>query len=135
MATRNQQIIGISLGLLIGAKIGYDYSKNNAVVQEERWRYCLGGGVAGALCGYAISILLGSANDTVNYKLVNGRKRVYHGITYENRIEARMMEHLRSGKKFTRMIVDKAIPRPEAMHLEKLLIKKHKPFYNIQHNN
>lgn len=135
MATRNEQIIGASLGLLVGAIIGYEYSKNNEVPEEERWKYSLGGGIAGAFGGFVIISLIGSPNDTVNYKLLNGRKRVYDGITYEDRIDARMMEHMRSGKRFTRMIVDKAIPRLEALQLEKLLIKKHKPLYNIQHNN
>ncbi len=135
MATRNEQIIGASLGLLVGAIIGYQYSKNNEVREEERWKYSLAGGIVGAFGGYAIATFIGSPNDTVNYKLINGRKRVYDGITYEDRIDARMTEHLKSGKRFTRMIVDKAIPRLEALQLEKLLIKKHKPLYNIQHNN
>lgn len=134
MATKTEKIIGTVLGSFTGAWFGYNYAKNNNVPENERWKYIIGWGAGGAIGGYGLSAIFGSPNDTVNYKLHNGRKIVYHGITFKNRIDYREYEHIRSGKIFSKMVVDKPKPRVEALSKEKELIIKHKPLYNIHHN-
>lgn len=84
---------------------------------------------------YGLACFFGSPNDTVNYQLFNGKNRIYHGVTFEDRAKFRKSEHIRKGKVFTRMVIDDPKPRIEALELEKTLIKKHKPIYNIQYNN
>lgn len=134
MATKGEKIFGTLIGSIVGAVSAYNYAKNNDIPEEDRWKYTLGGGVGGAAGGYGFAALFGSSNNTVNYKLMNKRKRVYDGITYEHRIPERKAEHIRSGKVFTEMVVDNSKPRIEALELEKTLIKKHRGDYNIQHN-
>lgn len=135
MATRKEKTLGTILGSVLGAIWGFQYIENNDIPEEEHWKYLLGGGVGGAIGGYGLACIFGSPNDTINYQLFNGNKRVYHGITYENRANLRELEHVRDGKSFTKMIVDIPKSRLEAIELEKILIKKHKPIYNIQYNN
>lgn len=135
MATRNEKIVGVVIGGLVGAFLGNEYAKKKDIPEIERWKYQLIGIVGGILGGRILASLLGSPNDTINYKLVNGKKTVYHGITFQHRVSQRELEHKASGKAFTKMIVDIAKPRVEALELEKMLIKTYKPIYNIQHNN
>ena len=135
MATKGEKLFGTILGTLAGAVAGHVYAKNHNIPKEDMLKYTVGGGIGGAACSYGLVTLFGSPNNTVNYELFKGNKRVYHGIAFEERVDPRKSEHLRSGKEFTKMICDKPKPRIEAMILEKSLIKKHKPMYNIQHNN
>ena len=135
MATKIEKTIGTTLGLLIGGYLAHNWAKNQEDIKDENilW-YALGGAFLGGFSGYGLACLLGSANDTVNYQLYNGNKRVYHGITFEDRAHIRKAEHIKVGKQFTKMKIDKPKPRVEALELEKILIQKDKPLYNIQHN-
>lgn len=135
MATKSENLIGILIGSSVGAYLGYKYAKQNNIPDEEKWKYGLSFGICGALGGYLLSIVLGTPIDTVNYKLVNGKRIVYQGITYEDRVKQRRLEHKQTGKIFTKMIIDKPKSRNQALIKEKGLIKKHKPLYNIQHNS
>jgi uncharacterized protein YcfJ len=134
MATKSQKVLGSIIGVFAGGIIANNYAKSKNIALEERWKYILGGIGGGLATGYVGALVFGSPNDTVNYQLFNGKKRVYHGITFEHRIGNRKCEHIASGKKFTRMIIDTPKPRVEALDLERSLIKKHMPIYNIQHN-
>ena len=136
MATKNEKAFGLIGGIFIGFLSGKSYLKNHGNIQEnDKWKYLLVSSLGGGLIGYSISSVFGSPNNTVNYSLYNGKKRVYDGITFEDRIGSRKLEHIKSGKKFTKMLYDNAKPRIEALKLEKKLIKKYKPIYNIQHNS
>lgn len=140
MPTRNE-IIGCTLG---GAVLGATFNilRENQKALEAGAHYSwkeglkdgLTGGAIGGIVGRFSAELLGSTDDTVNYELYDGRKRVYRGITYEDRIEMRIAEHRSSGKKFTRFNFDNSKPRSEALQLEEKLIKRDRPIYNIQHN-
>ena len=135
MATKNEKIICSVLGLITGAILGNEYFEKNNLPKEERWKYILGGGLAGTATGYCLACLLGSPNNTVNYTHYDKGKRVYEGITYADRFDTRMSEHRASGKVFSRVIKDAPKPRVEALRLEKELILKYKPINNIQHNS
>lgn len=135
MATKNEKLFGTIFGTLAGAAVGYLFSEVNEVEKEDRWKYIFGGAVTGGVGGFALTSVFGLKNDTVNYQLLNGRKRVYHGITYEDRVDARKSEHLRSGKIFTQMIVDSPKPRIDALSKEKRLIQRDRPVYNKQHKS
>jgi hypothetical protein len=134
MATKNQKIIGLILGAVMGGVIANRKAIKNKKTDSERLNKVMYGGIIGSLSGYGLSVLFGSSNDTVNYQLLRGKKGVYHGITYKERFETRKLEHIKTGKKFTSFTVGKAIPRVDALQLEKQLIIKDKPVYNIQHN-
>lgn len=135
MATKGEKIVGSILGAATGGGVAYCWANNNDNIEDDDiiW-YTLGGMVLGALSGYALACLLGSSNNTVNYTQYNKRKRVYDGVTYTDRFDTRMAEHRADGKVFTRVVKDNPKPRVEALKLEKTLIKKYKPEYNIQHN-
>ncbi|MEO9885565.1 MAG: hypothetical protein ABJR05_05240 [Balneola sp.] len=134
MATKNEKIVCASIGLISGLIIGYNYAKNKGITEKELWKYLFGFGISGIIVGYIVSILFGTPSDTLNYILKHSHKNVYHGITYGNRIEQRKFEHKRSGKLFTEMVVSELRPRCEALVIEKKLIKKDRPIYNIHHN-
>lgn len=134
MATKNEKIISTVIGTTLGALVGYIIAESKDVKPVDRWQYILGGAVVGGLGGLFLASIFGSKNDTVNYQLYNGKKLVYYGITYDSRINSREKEHVSSGKIFTRMVVDAPKPREEALALEKNLIRRDRPFYNIQHN-
>lgn len=134
MATREEKIILASLGCVAGIVYAYNRTKEKDISEADFWRYIIGFGIGGGLIGYLVAIIFGTPSDTVNYELINRKKSVYHGITYKNRVDLRKREHIRNGKLFTEMKVGKPKPRNEALKLEKILIKQHKPIYNIQHN-
>ena len=73
-------------------------------------------------------------HDTVNYSLYRKRQLVYHGIAYEDRLDARLNEHAKD-KKFDDCIYDHAKPRHRAAKLERKRILRDRPVYNIQHNS
>ena len=106
MATKSEKTVGTIFGTVLGVITGYQYIKNNGIPEEERWKYILGGGAGGAIGGFGCACLFGSPNDTVNYKLFNGKKRVYHGIAFKDRVMARKAEHINDGKLFTKVVVD-----------------------------
>jgi hypothetical protein len=136
MATKTEKIIIAALGAIAGGFIGNDYPEKHEIPEEDKWKYILGGAVAGGLAGYGLACLFGTPDDTINYTLVKSGKVVYHGITYSGRASSREKEHIRSGKSFHRMIVKpNCVPRCDAEDLERILIKRDKPFYNIRHNN
>ncbi len=134
MATRNEKLFGSFIGVMIGGFIGSLLADREGVENEDRWKYVLRGAAIGGFSGYGAACLLDSKNNTVNYQLYNGKKLVYHGITYDHRIDNRNGEHQSSGKLFTKMIVDVPKPRVEALQRERALIKRDKPKYNIQYN-
>lgn len=77
--------------------------------------------------------ILNVKNDTVNYKLRHRGRIVYHGICYENMLDARMVEHDCSDKRFDEIIYDDAKPRETAARLERKSIRRDRPKYNNHH--
>lgn len=134
MASKQEKKLGIIIGMAIGCLKGNRYCKIHDISNAEKWKYIIGGGVGGGAVGYVAALVLGSADDTVNYCLFKGRRPVYHGITLANRLDARKNEHLRRGLIFDKVLKDKPKARQDARLLEKKRIKKHHPIYNIQHN-
>jgi len=91
-------------------------------------------GVAGVIGVIAVlDELFSNKNDTVNYKLKNKGRLVYHGICYEDRLDSRMNEHECSGKKFDEIIYDNPKPREHASRLERKRIRRDMPKYNHYH--
>lgn len=88
---------------------------------------------SGYLLASALDMLFGSSNDTVNYKLKHRGRTVYHGICYEDNLDARLNKHTSSGKKFDECVYDGAKTREHASILERTRIRRDKPKYNIQH--
>lgn len=135
MASKTEKILSTLGGLIIGSILGNEYAKMNNIPEKDKWKYILSGAAGGGISGYVLANLFGSPDDTVNYKLLKHGKLVYHGITYNERVQAREHEHRKSGKVFHKMIVkDKAIPRCEAIKIEQALIQRDRPVYNIIHN-
>ncbi len=130
MATKKEKLFGSTLG------IGFGFCITPAGEGSEiDWFFRLRNAAIGGLIGYGASLILGEASDTVNYELFLDRKRVYHGISYKDRIEKRFAEHKKGGKVFTKVKYDDPKPRSEAMTLERELIQRDRPIYNIQHNS
>lgn len=135
MATKTEKILGTLGGMLVGGILGNEYAKRNNISRENLWKYILGGAAGGGITGFGLASLFGTPDDTVNYKLLHGKKTVYHGITYSDRVSARELEHRKSGKVFHKMVVKKmAIPRCDAIEIERSLIQRDRPMYNIIHN-
>lgn len=135
MASRIEKKIGIIVGGIIGGVQGYLYCKKHNIVSKEQWKYIVAGGASGSGSGYLGAVLFGSNNDTVNYRLLKNGQLVYHGITYEDRFVRRGQEHINKGLKFDKVLKDKPKSRLDALLLERKRIKKHRPIYNVQHNN
>ena len=134
MATRGEKRFGIIAGATISGIIAYRDVTTQEMTHWERLAEVLKMALIGGTTGYFLSIVLGSKNDTVNYELFKKNKLVYHGITYENRLGRRTLEHKNRGLLFDRVQTDSAKPRVEAKAEEKELIQRDKPIYNIQHN-
>lgn len=134
MASKKEKRIGITLGLVIGLIKARSYLKKTNAPLKEQWRYIIIGGLAGGTIGYLSALLLGSPDNTVNYRLFKNKKLVYHGITYKDRLIKRSLEHRKNGLKLDKILKDKPKARLDAMILEKKRIKRHRPIYNIQHN-
>lgn len=132
------------LGGVVNTRIKYLQAKN------EGKQYTLQDGVTDFCWGTAVTLvgtvaityswdLIFNPKNTIIYRLYDGDKHVYTGITYAWRRELRCKEHLRDGKKFTRMvIVDVGIlSRTEALKLEKKDIKQSielgEELYNVHH--
>ncbi|MBE2290230.1 MAG: hypothetical protein IAE95_11790 [Chitinophagaceae bacterium] len=75
-----------------------------------------------------------SPKDTVNYKLRHRGKTVYHGVCYEDRLDARIYEHECDGKVFDNCTYDEAKSRAQALEIERKRIRRNRTKYNIQHN-
>lgn len=139
MATKKEKLGFTVVGTLFGATFNVVRGINGASAEKrsysvnESLQDALIGGVLGGGAGWITAEIFGTPNDTVNYQLYSGKKLVYEGITYEDRIESRINEHERLGKCFSHYEFDKAKPRIEAEELEKKRIKEYKPKYNIQH--
>jgi hypothetical protein len=86
------------------------------------------------LGAYALNSYLTRDHDTVNYVLFYKNRVVYHGVCYEDRLEARLDEHERRGLIFDEYDFDHAKPRQKALLVEKRKIRRHGPKYNIHHN-
>ena|ERR1700752_3998881 len=140
MATKSERSGFIIAGLLLFGigNVILKYQRASEENKEYSFEDGLGdffkGCLLGAPVGLIASEMLGSPNDTVNYKQYHKGKIVYTGIAYEHRKDAREIEHKADGKIFSKMTFDEPKPRVEAMELEKKLIKQHKPKYNIHHN-
>ena len=74
-------------------------------------------------------------HDTVNYKLYYKKRLVYHGVTFEDRLDARLCEHEASGKVFDDCVYDDAKPRKRALNIERRKVRRDRPAYNIHHNS
>lgn len=133
MATKTERWIFALIGAGLNIWAGHEKAKaNNEEYSNDK---ILTRGLLGAGGGLIAAEILGEPNDTVNYSLYHKRKRVYEGITYEDRIDTRPSEHRKAGKKFTSFVYDDAKPRSEALSIEKEMIYKFQPKYNIHHNN
>ncbi len=75
-----------------------------------------------------------SPKDTVNYKLRYRGQTVYHGVCYEDRLDARIYEHECDGKIFDNCVYDEAKSREKALEIERKRIRRNRTIYNIQHN-
>ncbi len=103
----------------------------------------LGRLLLGVGASYIFINLLGSVStsedeyeeeDTVNYALYWKRKLVYHGIVYEDRLDARLYEHEYNGKIFDHCVFDHPRTRSHARRVEQKRIRRDHPKYNVQHN-
>lgn len=133
MATRNEKIICSFIGVAFGGVYSYYKAKKNE--NSKLLNATIKGSCKGGISGRFFAEIFGTANDTVNYTLYDRDEIVYEGIAYEDRIEARIKEHLSNGKFFDSFENDKAIPRIDALKKEKKRIKMLNPKYNIQHNS
>ena len=131
-ATKTERWVCSLLGAGINVWLGSEKAKANN--EEYTFGKVLTRGLLGAGAGLAVAEIFGEPNDTVNYTGYNRKKRVYEGIAFEDRIDSRITEHARDGKKFTSVVYDDAKPRSEALELERKKISRHRPKYNIQHN-
>lgn len=134
MATKKEKNLGVLIGATVGLILGHNYAVRANVQENEKWKYLVLGGLGGGTLGYLTAMFLGLPNDTVNYQLLDNNELVYHGITYPKRMSYRAKEHRRNGLKFDRILMDVPRPREEARKIEKKLIRRDQPIYNIQHN-
>ncbi len=81
-----------------------------------------------------INQLLTIEKDTINYELWYRGRLVYHGICFEDRLDARLYEHQYSGKVFDECIFGEPTTQDRAKHIEQKRIRKDRPRYNVQHN-
>lgn len=92
-----------------------------------------------ALTGLALYAVLdeltGEPADTVLYYLYHKNRIVYIGITYEDRIEQRILEHECKGIiVFDEYDFGYTMSRVKAVKRERSLIQRHRPKYNVHHN-
>lgn len=132
MATKNESAVCSWLGAGLNVLVGYAEAKKNN--QPFTFGHVLVRATVGAAGGAVVAELFGEPDDTVNYTHYHKGKVVYHGITYEDRLNKRTSEHRNSGKKFDRVKCSEPKPRSEALAHEKKMIKRHKPKYNTHHN-
>ncbi|OOQ62199.1 hypothetical protein [Mucilaginibacter pedocola] len=92
--------------------------------------------IVGGLAWFVIKAIgsLNEPDNTVNYKLYYKRKLVYHGITFEYRLDERLCEHERNGLKFDYCEYDDAKQRSLASEIERKRIRRDCPKHNKQHN-
>lgn len=83
---------------------------------------------------YALNNVFSNDNDTLNYTLWYRNKLVYHGICYADRLESRLNEHELRGIIYDEYDHDRAKPRARALRIERKLIQRDRPKYNIHHN-
>ena len=119
-------LFGVLIGHVMGHVIG--------ATEDEKQKFALKGMIIVGLFFLSLSYAFGSPKNTLNYTLKNYGKIVYEGITNENRLNKRIMEHQAGGKKFNQVVTDFPKTRVEALKLEKQRIKRLKPKYNIHHN-
>lgn len=134
MASKSEKNLEIEVGFAIGLIQGNIYSKKTDAPIEKQLRYTLGGGLTGSTPGYLSALLLGSPNNTLNYRLFKNKKFIYHSITYEDRLIKMSNEHLMNGLMFDKVLKDEPKSKTDALILEMRKIRRHRPFYNIQHN-
>ena len=134
MANKKEKFWGKLIGAAVGVIAGVNYAKGKNTEEEKLLAAVIGGSI-GLGSGLLTVEFFGEPKDTINYILYDGKKRVYDGITYEDRANTRKREHRKSGKKFTRMVKGEVLPRSEAEELEYQRIKRNKAKYNIQHNS
>jgi hypothetical protein len=132
MATKSETTTFSWLGASLNVLAGYNQAK--LMNQPFTFEKFVGRAALGALSGAVVAEIFGEPNDTVNYTCYQGKKLVYHGITYKDRVKKREFEHKRNGKKFNRIEFDDPKPRSEARLHEMKTIRKFKPKYNIHHN-
>jgi hypothetical protein len=86
------------------------------------------------VAGSILEGLFSSESDTVNYILKYRGRVVYHGICYEDRLDARLNEHRRNGIRYDECVYSEAKPRSRACNLERKRIRRDRTEYNIHHN-
>jgi hypothetical protein len=132
MATKNETSIFSWLGAGLNVLVGYNEAKK--VNQPFTFGHVLARGALGAIGGAVVAEIVGEPSDTVNYTHYHKGKVVYHGVTYEDRLDKRTDEHRKSGKKFDKVVFSEPKPRSEAFAHERKMINKHRPKNNIHHN-
>ena len=137
MASRNEQLLYSLGGAFLFGLCAYHLRKHQHLSPSERLKKAILPALAGAASGLLVAELVGTKRDTVVYKLyrktVNG-KPVYVGLTYANRLDMRMKEHLKNGKVFKNVTRSRPLTRKEAFLRERKLIKEIRPSLNIIHN-
>lgn len=134
----NKVLLGV--GIVGGcAGIGYFIGRHLGTTEEEKKRFAIRGMLIGAGVGAGGIVLYHylrkNKPNTLNYSLHNKRgQRLYEGICFEHRLNKRINEHLTNGKIFETVKYDLPKPRHVALNLERSLIQKYKPKYNVQHN-
>jgi hypothetical protein len=126
-----ERLLLAGLGYAVGSALG----RNDGITEEEKQQNARSKGLLGAGIAFGGSFLIEGPDDTVNYTLKHKGRLVYHGITKENRLDKRLNEHERSGKKFDVVWYDDPKPRATALDSEKRYIQRYGPKYNVHHNS
>lgn len=137
MANRNEQLLCSIGGALLFGLYAYNQKKHQHLTSSQKLKKAILPALAGAASGFFVAEIVGTKRDTVVYKLYRKTatgKPVYVGLTYANRLDIRMKEHLKNGKTFNDVTNSRPLTRREAFVLERKLIKEIKPSLNIIHN-
>jgi hypothetical protein len=128
------QLLRVALWTTVGVAGGHAVGRALGNTEEEKKRYSSNLRWVGGLSALGISLATMPKKDAVNYIFYQGDKRVYDGITTVDRMKIRPKEHIRGGKKFTKVCYSAPKTRNEALALERYRIKRFKPDFNIHHN-
>ncbi len=135
MTIRKKVILSIGFGLSVGMILHYLHQHQFYLLEQDfiDINPAIKYGVM-SFAGTRLSLRIFYPSNTVVYKLYRWGRVVYIGVTHKNRIQTRIEEHKRSGKKFTKFKHGRAMSRRYALRMEYDLIKKYRPKYNIKYN-
>lgn len=139
MATRTERRKGMLSGSIFGSFAGiygglnYPMELRDLPAYGEFPAWILLGALVGLFLGRWLAQKLGLPDDTVVYTLRRRGRIVYVGIAYKYRVEGRIAEHRRTGKRFDRVDISRARPRKEALNREANRIRRFQPKYNVLH--